>query len=67
MDELFDLKLWAWQFSEAETTGVGRRVAELEAGHQVAETKVRRYPSWEAEDWQAVSEDKGYHEGQEHV
>jgi hypothetical protein len=31
-DELFEQRLWAWQFKEAQTTGVGRRIAKLEAG-----------------------------------
>ena len=29
------MRLWAWQFSTAETQGVGRRIAELEAGQVV--------------------------------
>nr|XP_018265101.1 uncharacterized protein I303_03284 [Kwoniella dejecticola CBS 10117]OBR87259.1 hypothetical protein I303_03284 [Kwoniella dejecticola CBS 10117] len=33
MDELFEMRLWAWQFKNAETSGVGRRIAQLEAGH----------------------------------
>ncbi|WVQ85136.1 hypothetical protein IAT38_007301 [Cryptococcus sp. DSM 104549] len=30
-DELFEKKLWAWQFDKATTTGVGARIAEIEA------------------------------------
>lgn len=30
LDELFDRKLWAWQFSKTQTTGAGSRVAMLE-------------------------------------
>jgi hypothetical protein len=29
------IRLWAWQFKKAETQGVGRPVAELEAGRAV--------------------------------
>lgn len=32
MDELFAMNLWAWQFNKAQTTGVGRRVADVEHG-----------------------------------
>ena len=31
-DELFEKRLWAWQFKEAKTVGVGRRIAQLEQG-----------------------------------
>jgi hypothetical protein len=31
-DELFEQRLWAWQFKDAQTTGVGRRIAKLQAG-----------------------------------
>ena len=34
-DELFEMKLWAWQFEQAQTTGVGRRIAEIEMGESV--------------------------------
>lgn len=30
VDELFEARLWAWQFSSYETTGVGSRIARLE-------------------------------------
>ena len=36
-DELFEMNLWAWQFSDAQTTGVGRRIAMLEEGDGRAE------------------------------
>ena len=39
-DELFEMRLWAWQFGKAETTGIGRRIARLEAGESV-NTSVR--------------------------
>ena len=32
VDELFDRKLWAWQFAKAETTGIGATIAKLEMG-----------------------------------
>ena len=32
VDELFERRLWAWQFAGAETTGAGRRIHELELG-----------------------------------
>jgi hypothetical protein len=31
LDEMFEAKLWAWQFSRYETKGVGHAIAELEA------------------------------------
>lgn len=34
-DELFEQRLWAWQFNKAQTTGIGRRIARLEAGESV--------------------------------
>ncbi|WVF72551.1 hypothetical protein IAT40_007368 [Kwoniella sp. CBS 6097] len=37
MDELFELRLWAWQFKGAETKGVGARITQLEAGRRGAE------------------------------
>lgn len=30
VDELFDARLWAWQFKSYRTSGVGRRIAVLE-------------------------------------
>lgn len=36
-------KLWAWQFSKAQTYGIGARIAAMEGGHQdgvVPETKM---------------------------
>lgn len=35
VDELFEAKLWAWQFSKYETTGVGSRIAQLEEHNAV--------------------------------
>ena len=35
VDELFIRDLWAWQFSKAETHGVGARIANIEAGVDV--------------------------------
>ena len=32
VDELFERKLWAWQFSKAQTHGIGARIAAMEAG-----------------------------------
>ena len=37
-DELFEMNLWAWQFADAQTTGVGRRIAMLEEGDARGET-----------------------------
>jgi hypothetical protein len=31
-DELFEQRFWAWQFNDYKTTGVGRKIAQLEAG-----------------------------------
>ncbi|WVQ68313.1 uncharacterized protein L199_006520 [Kwoniella botswanensis] len=39
MDELFELRLSAWQFKNAQTTGVGHRIAQMEAG-EVAGNKL---------------------------
>ena len=36
VDELFERRLWAWQFEKAETHGVGRTIAELELGKDAA-------------------------------
>ena len=36
VDELFDRKLWAWQFANAETHGIGRTIADLELGKHPA-------------------------------
>jgi hypothetical protein len=35
MDELFAMKIWPWKWSKAQTTGAGRRVAEIESGRDV--------------------------------
>lgn len=35
MDELFEAKLWAWQFKRYETHGTGRTLATLENEGQV--------------------------------
>lgn len=35
VDELFERGLWAWQFKNAETHGVGARIAAMEAGRTV--------------------------------
>ena len=32
-DELFEMRLWAWQFNKAKTAGVGARIAQLEQGN----------------------------------
>ena len=42
-DELFEMRLWAWQFNTAQTSGVGARIARLEQGNT------------EGEDWSKVS------------
>ena len=35
-DELFDMNLWAWQFHNAKTIGIGARITQLEEGNVVA-------------------------------
>ena len=32
VDELFEKHLWAWQFRNAETTGIGARIRQVEQG-----------------------------------
>ncbi|RXK37325.1 hypothetical protein M231_05391 [Tremella mesenterica] len=34
IDELFEQRLWAWQFDKAVTSGVGARIAELEGAYE---------------------------------
>lgn len=33
VDELFDAKLWAWQFNQYQTRGIGGQIAQLETTH----------------------------------
>jgi hypothetical protein len=40
VDELFEAKLWAWQFSKYQTSGIGHRIAELEDHEAVADKAV---------------------------
>lgn len=49
MDELFSMNLWAWQFSKAETTGVGRQIADLESGKRRLDTDKGRQEEAEAQ------------------
>lgn len=41
VDELFDSGIWAWQFEKTQTTGVGRRIAQLELGEQTLAEEVQ--------------------------
>ena len=44
VDELFEKRLWAWQFAKAETTGIGARIRQVEEGHDF-DTKGRDEPN----------------------
>ena len=46
VDELFERRLWAWQFEKAETHGIGRTIAELELGKDAA---LRKFEEQRAE------------------
>ena len=41
VDELFERRLWAWQFAKAETHGIGRTIAELELGRDARIAKAQ--------------------------
>lgn len=41
VDELFEARLWAWQFDKYETTGIGSQIAQLEDTHAARE-KINR-------------------------
>jgi hypothetical protein len=48
-DELFELRLWAWQFSKATTTGVGAAITDMEA-HRLEERSGKTYAGDVADD-----------------
>ncbi|KAK5273415.1 hypothetical protein LTR96_000014 [Exophiala xenobiotica] len=41
VDELFERKLWAWQFSKAQTHGIGNQIAAMEDGSEIESGKAQ--------------------------
>lgn len=39
-DELFEMRLWAWQFGRAQTKGVGARIGRLEGAHEPGQAEM---------------------------